>query len=66
MAEKKITPPFKPSVKNLKDTSNFDKTFTNEKVEESFDVAELNPSPNQFSGFTYKDAESVDAISTKG
>ncbi|OMJ73299.1 hypothetical protein SteCoe_28051 [Stentor coeruleus] len=64
MAEKKVTPPFKPSVKNMKDTSNFDKTFTNEKVEESFDVAGINPSPNQFSGFTYKDAESVEATLT--
>lgn len=56
---RKLEAPYRPRVKNSRDTGNFDKAFTNEKVTESFEGNDLSPSPNEFSGFTYKDAGSV-------
>jgi hypothetical protein len=63
MARKKIDPPYRPKVRNSRDTANFDKMFTEEKVEESFeDEALISPSPNEFSGFTYKDAGELEIV----
>ena len=54
LKEKKVKPPFKPKIKNAQDTRNFDEVFTTEPVSDSVESDMLNPSPNQFSGFTYQ------------
>ena len=59
MLQKTVNPPYKPKTISALDVSNFDKAFTREKVEESFDFNVLSASPNHYSGFTYKDKASL-------
>ena len=59
LSQKRIKPPYQPKTKGGKDTSNFEKIFTDAKVEESLEINELAASPNEFSGFTYKERDSL-------
>ena len=59
MYEKKTSPPFKPKLRNQKDTDYFDKNFTNAKPEESVEISGIDPSPNHYSGFTYAESDSI-------
>ena len=54
----KVDPPFRPKIKSFRDTGNFDKIFTMEKAEDTFDISELSHSNNVYSGFTYRDDDS--------
>lgn len=56
LAEKRLSPPFKPKIRKNNDTSNFDAVFTQEPPQESLDAGDLvSPSPNHYTGFTYQD-----------
>jgi len=58
---KEIDPPYKPKVKANEDTSNFDKTFTEEPVVDSMvptsKLGEADLTDSQFSGFTFHQKE---------
>ncbi|QRV78484.1 AGC/AKT kinase gad8 [Ceratobasidium sp. AG-Ba] len=58
LSKKKIQPPFKPSVQNAADTSNFDAEFTNEIPQDSVvENSHLSETvQDQFKGFTYNPA----------
>jgi Protein kinase C terminal domain. len=56
---KRAKPPFKPKIRKPNDTRNFDAIFTQEAISESFDPDLISPSPNQFSGFTYRESQAV-------
>jgi len=65
LAEKKLSPPFKPKIKKNNDTSNFDALFTQEPPQESIDAGDLvSPSPNHYTGFTYQDIVPVTVHNT--
>lgn len=52
---KRVDPPFKPKIKNVADTSNFDKCFTKEPPQDSLEAGDLlTPASNHFTGFTYQ------------
>lgn len=58
LLEKKIQPPFKPSVESVLDVANFDTEFTNEEAQDSvvMDSALSETVQDQFRGFTYNPA----------
>ncbi|KAI8342387.1 kinase-like domain-containing protein [Chlamydoabsidia padenii] len=58
LLQKKVQPPFKPSVENAYDTTNFDEEFTNEAPLESYiDESQISKTmQEQFAGFTYNPA----------
>jgi len=54
LLKKEITPPFKPQVKDISDTSNFDPEFTEQSVRLSIKESPLSSSQqNRFRGWTY-------------
>jgi len=55
LREKKISPPYKPTVRGEDDTRNIDKMFTSEKIQESQqqNVSETMKQKTKFDGFTY-------------
>lgn len=55
LMQKKVQPPFKPSVESAFDTSNFDEEFTSEvPLDSVVDDSHLSETlQNQFAGFTY-------------
>ncbi|KAL1918001.1 uncharacterized protein VTP21DRAFT_3267 [Calcarisporiella thermophila] len=61
LMEKKVQPPFKPSVQNPMDTSNFDDEFTNEPAFDSVaDDSHLSETVQaQFQGFTYNPSDGM-------
>ncbi|KAL0089650.1 serine/threonine protein kinase AGC family [Phycomyces blakesleeanus] len=58
LMQKKVQPPFKPSVDGSNDTSNFDEEFTSEAPQESVvDESQISKTmQEQFAGFTYNPA----------
>ena len=58
LLQKKMQPPFKPSVESAYDTSNFDEEFTSEEPLESLvDESQISRTmQEQFAGFTYNPA----------
>lgn len=58
LLQKKVQPPFKPSVENAYDTTNFDEEFTSEAPLESLvDESQISKTmQEQFAGFTYNPA----------
>jgi len=58
LVKKEITPPFKPQVKDVTDTSNFDPEFTEQSVRLSIKESPLSVSQqNRFRGWTYSRKE---------
>ena len=54
MERQEIDPPFRPRIKEAGDVANFDKIFTDEKIQES--INSINSTSNQFQkfdGFTF-------------
>lgn len=58
---KEVTPPFKPKVRGVADTSNVDKEFTSEAVQDSVVPTSALTSGSDFSGFTYAERSAMDA-----
>lgn len=58
LLQKKLQPPFKPTVESAYDTTNFDEEFTSEKPLESVvDESQISKTmQEQFAGFTYNPA----------
>ena len=54
MNQQKIDPPFRPRVRNEEDVTNFDKIFTDEKIQESINSNLVGSNQFlKFDGFTY-------------
>jgi Protein kinase C terminal domain len=63
MARKEILAPFIPKIKNEGDLENFDKTFTDEKIQDSLTSAYVNSHQFQrFDGFTYEQSPKLETI----
>jgi len=54
LLELKFPPPYKPRIRSTKDTSNFSKTFTREKVRDTYAKSISLKSEDDFTNFTYK------------
>lgn len=57
LAKKEVVPPFKPKVRDCKDTRNFDKVFTDERAAETISTSSMSSGQiirNPYYGFTYE------------
>jgi serum/glucocorticoid-regulated kinase 2 len=66
MTRMEIDPPFRPRIKGGEDTANFDKIFTEERLQESLTSAYMNSQQlPKFDGFTYDQSPKFEITETE-